>query len=318
MGVDEARDDDVAGRVDDRAPSAGRSFGRRRRSCRPRSGRRRRPARRASGSWVRTMPPLMSIRSVIVVLLVLRSAVACARSTARPAPGPPHRPLGHRRPSLTQVRSRRRRIAFAADRPSAAASMTREVRAAPAASSAPDGLGQRRDEPQVLGGEVERERDRRRLRLQERGPLVADERRPGGAGGEDVVGERRGRCRPPRPGRAPRRRAWLSPKISGVDGQLHRRAAPERRRGGRRVRASASRTGRARSRSSAVAADHDRQLAGLGERDAARHRARRGCRRRRRGRPARCARIVSGGTVLMSMRRRSPDRAPASSPSGPP
>ena len=155
---------------------------------------------------------------------------------------------------------------------------------------------------QVLGGEVERERDRRRLRLEERRALVADVRRPDRARGQDVVGERRGRCRPRSARTSPSARRLVEPEDHRVDGELHRGAGAERRRGGRPRFARASRTGRARSRSAASPPTMIVSLPARGERDAARHRA-------RRGRPRRGARTASaqaerdrGGTVLMSTR----------------
>ena len=50
-------------------------------------------------------------------------------------------------------------------------------------------VGERGDQPQVLGREVERERDGRARRVEERRPLVADVRRTDRARGDDVVGE---------------------------------------------------------------------------------------------------------------------------------
>ncbi len=180
-----------------------------------------------SGSIERTMASLISVRSLIAASSVLlRRSRVLARRAGRPLPcGRSARsssasdgggPRGARDGGEVAVAAALRGGRL--DRVRGSCGL-RHVHA--------DGLGERRDEPQVLGREVERERDRGRLRLEERGPLVADERRAGGARGQDVVGG--GPSMPAASARlSPSATAWLSPKISGVDGELHRRAGAQR------------------------------------------------------------------------------------------
>ena len=202
VGVDEARDDDVAVGVDDLRVVGRTGSGRRRRCCRPRRGRRRSAAPRAPSSWVRTMPPLISVRSLIVCLLLCAATDRPRRLAVDSVPSCRRRP----RCRVAQVRRPRR----SPDPPppaAAAASMTARFVAAWGTSSA-DAAGQVGDEPQVLGGEVERERDRRRLRA--RGTPRACSRRTA-----------------PRPRWRPGRRRRPSRSIAGRLGQDERlRRAP--------------------------------------------------------------------------------------------
>ena len=157
----------------------------------------------------------------------------------------------------------------------------------------PERRGEAGDEPQVLRRELERERDRRPVRVEEGRPLVADVRRADGARGEDVVGEPPGRCRPARRARAPRDSASLSPKIDGVHGELHRGAGPERTEVEDRLRQRLERRARPLE-VGRVAADHDRQLPGLRRRGRAAHRRVEEARRRPRARRPRTAAACRG------------------------
>ena len=126
------------------------------------------------------------------------------------------------------------------------------------------------DEPQVLGGEVERERDRRRLRLEERRSLVADVRCPDRAGGQDVVGG--GTVDAGRFGQDESLREGLvEAEDDRVHGQLHGRPAAEWSEVEAASRRCASRTGRGPLEVGGLAPDHERQLAALGQADAAGH-----------------------------------------------
>ena len=101
------------------------------------------------------------------------------------------------------------------------------------------------------------------LGLDERGPLVADERRADGAGGDHVVGD--ARSTPAASARtSASATAPLRPKITVLTASFI--AAPDP--SGPRwkiVFETASSAGRARSRSGRLAADHERQRAGLGQ-----------------------------------------------------
>ena len=95
---------------------------------------------------------------------------------------------------------------------------------------------------------------------------------------------------------SPSATASLSPKISGVDRELHGRAAAERTEVEDRLRQGVE-DGPGPFEVRGVAADHDRQLAALGEARRCPTPARRGSRRRPRGRPRSSPRMVDGGTV---------------------
>ena len=153
------------------------------------------------------------------------------------------------------------------------------------------------DQPQVLLGEPERERDGRRVRVDERRPLVAHVRRAGGARPRRRRRRAPGRCRPPRRGPGLGDGA-LSPKITAFTASFIAAPVPS----GPRwtiAFASGSRAGPRPLEVRGLATDHQRELARFGERGRCPTPARPGRPRRARGRRP-SARIVSGGTVLRS------------------
>ena len=188
VGVDEARDDDVAGRVDDLRPVG--------RDVRP-DGRdlvvldQDARARQLSDVGVdREDDGILDQRSFAHCgLLCAASTIACARSTGRPAPAKwsvspvllcfrrrwsawhsrQRRSRARRRPARRPLRMASRLIAaWGMSTPTASARSAMSRRSL-AARSSENATG-------VVVG------------LDERGALVADERRAGGARGEDVVG----------------------------------------------------------------------------------------------------------------------------------
>ena len=180
----------------------------------------------------------------------------------------------------------------------------------------PERLGEGRDQPQVLGGEVERERDGRPVRVEERRALVAHVRRRDRARRQHVVGGRAVDARPARRATRPSASAPLSPKITVFTASFIAAPVPS----GPRWKiafASGSRAGRARSRSAASpptmsvswpdSAGRRRPAdRGVEQPDAG------GARRRRRTRGGRRGSRWTGRPGPC------PARAPASSPSAPP
>src|SRR6476469_5450877 len=170
-----------------------------------------------SGSIERTMASLIRVRSLIAASSVLlRRSRVLARRAGRPMPC-----------------GRSARSSSASDRGGPRGTRDRgEVALAAALRGGrfdgvqvrpglrhvhADGLGEGGDEPQVLGREVERERHGRRLGLEERGALVADQRGAGGARGQDVI--RGGTLDAGRLGEAePFGHRLVQPEDQGVDG----------------------------------------------------------------------------------------------------
>src|SRR3954452_13271713 len=224
------------------------------------------------GSCVRTVPPRTRIRSAtryslspprnVRSLLLRRSRLVSG--AALPSPGADWLRC-RARPSSPEVLRDQRKVAVTTlCRRSGEDEI--EVDACLRDRDA-ERIAEGRDEPQVLGGKVERERGRCRLGLEEGSPLVADERRPGGGSMKDVVGGR-----PLDPGSFREDKRLGQPDVEreddGVDGELHRGARADRpdvRDPGRdRVEYGPCTLERLR-----VAADHHRELPTLGEADAA-------------------------------------------------
>ncbi len=171
-----------------------------------------------------------------------------------------------------------------------------------------------RDEAEILRREVQRERRRRRFGREEIRALVGDERGADGARLEDVVGTLGLDAGPLGEDETLRQRD-VQPEDDGVDGELHRGAGAgwAEVEDARRERVE---DGLHPREGICVAADHDRELAAFGRRGAAGDRGVEQATRRGRATSDSSDCDTCGSTVLMSSRT-VPSRRPSRMPSGP-
>ena len=197
MGVDEARDDDVAGRVDHLRPVRGqvRADGGDRVALDEHVG----SGQLAQGRVLGEHDPVLDEDPIGHGCLLRDDECEDGHLASFGAPPP-------RRGDATDSRSSWATAAKSSSpRPldDAVATISRLTRAC--GTSRPSAAANPVISRRSLAARSSGERDGRAVRVEERRPLVAHERRPDGAGGEDVVGGGRVDARPTRRGRAPPR-----------------------------------------------------------------------------------------------------------------